>query len=110
MAAKPIYGVGLDAGSRRTRLAICALEESGLRFLGYGAAESAGWLKGTIADQSAVSESILAALRQANDAIAYGTWKQRWINSDVYIYERQFYNDVVLVAINKTSSALAAWS
>lgn len=47
----------------------------------------------------------LAALRQSNDAIAYGTWKQRWINSDVYIYERQFFKDVVLVAINKNDSA-----
>ena len=47
----------------------------------------------------------LAALRQANDAIAYGTWKQRWMNNDVYIYERQFFNDVVLVAINKSDSA-----
>jgi glycosidase len=47
----------------------------------------------------------LAALRQSNDALAYGTWKQRWINSDVYIYERQFYNDVVLVAINKSDSS-----
>jgi hypothetical protein len=46
----------------------------------------------------------LAALRQANDAIGYGTWKQRWINSDVYIYERQFFNDVVLVAINKNDT------
>jgi len=46
----------------------------------------------------------LAALRQANDAIGYGTWLQRWINSDVYIYERQFYNDVVLVAINKNDT------
>jgi len=46
----------------------------------------------------------LAALRQSNDAIGYGTWKQRWINSDVYIYERQFFNDVVLVAINKNDS------
>jgi glycosidase len=46
----------------------------------------------------------LAALRQANDAIAYGTWKQRWINSDVYIYERQFFNNVVVVAINKNDS------
>ena len=47
----------------------------------------------------------LAALRQANDAIAYGSWKQRWINSDVYIYERQFFNDIALVAINKSDSA-----
>ena len=49
--------------------------------------------------------SKLAALRQANDAIGYGTWKQRWINNDVYIYERQFFNDVVLVAINKSDTA-----
>ena len=46
----------------------------------------------------------LAALRQANDAVAYGTWKQRWINDDVYIYERQFFDDVVLVAINKSDT------
>jgi glycosidase len=46
----------------------------------------------------------LAGLRQANDALAYGTWKQRWMNNDVYIYERQFFNDVVLVAINKNDT------
>ena len=47
----------------------------------------------------------LAALRQSNDAVAYGLWKQRWINSDVYIFERQFFDDVVLVAINKSDTA-----
>ena len=47
----------------------------------------------------------LASLRQSNDAIAYGGWTQRWINNDVYIYERKFYNDVVLVAINKNNSS-----
>lgn len=47
----------------------------------------------------------LATLRKANDAVGYGTWKQRWINNDVYIYERQFFNDVVLVAINKSDTA-----
>ncbi len=47
----------------------------------------------------------LASLRQANDAVAYGSWKQRWINPDVYIYERQFYSDIVLVAINKNNSS-----
>lgn len=47
----------------------------------------------------------LAALRQANDALAYGSWKPRWINNDVYIYERQFFDDVVLVAINKSDTA-----
>ncbi|MBZ5702507.1 MAG: IPT/TIG domain-containing protein [Acidobacteriia bacterium] len=47
----------------------------------------------------------LAALRQSsNDALAYGTSLQRWINNDVYIFERQFFNDVVLVAINKNDT------
>jgi glycosidase len=48
--------------------------------------------------------SKLAGLRKANDALGYGTWRQRWINNDVYIYERQFFNDVVLVAINKNDT------
>ncbi len=48
--------------------------------------------------------SKLAGLRQANNALGYGTWRQRWINGDVYIYERQFFNDVVLVAINKNDT------
>lgn len=47
----------------------------------------------------------LAALRQSNPALAYGTHQQRWINSDVYIYERRFGSDVVLTAINKGTSA-----
>jgi hypothetical protein len=47
----------------------------------------------------------LAGLRQSsNDALAYGSYQQRWINNDVYIYERQFFNDVVLVAVNKNDS------
>jgi glycosidase len=48
--------------------------------------------------------SKLAALRASNDALGYGTTKQRWMNNDVYIFERQFYNDVVLIAINKNDS------
>ena len=47
----------------------------------------------------------LAALRAANPAIAYGTMTQRWINSDVYIYERVLGTNVVLVAINKNKSS-----
>jgi glycosidase len=47
----------------------------------------------------------LATLRQDNDALAYGTLQQRWMNNDVYIFERRFFNDVVLVAINKSDSA-----
>jgi glycosidase len=46
----------------------------------------------------------LAALRQNNDGLAYGLFQQRWINNDVYIYERRFFNDVVLVAINKNDT------
>jgi glycosidase len=47
----------------------------------------------------------LATLRQSsNDALAYGGFQQRWINNDIYIYERKFFNDVVLVAINKNDT------
>ena len=65
MAAKPIYGVGLDAGSRRTRLVVFLLEGETVRFLGCGASESYGWKKGRIADQGAAAQSMLAALREA---------------------------------------------
>lgn len=47
----------------------------------------------------------LSALRQSNPALAYGTHQQRWMNNDVYIYERRFGSDVVLTAINKGTSA-----
>lgn len=65
MAVKPIYAVGLDVGSRRTRMAICRLEEGRLRFLGGSSVESEGWQKGRIADQRAVTGCILRALREA---------------------------------------------
>ena len=65
MAVKPIYAVGLDAGSRRTRLVICVVEGGCLRFLGCGTSASHGWIKGRIADQGAVAASILNALREA---------------------------------------------
>ncbi len=64
MRDKPIYAVGLDAGSSRTRMVICALEDR-LRLLGCASVESQGWSKGSIADQGAVSESVLAALQEA---------------------------------------------
>ncbi|MGC9948823.1 MAG: cell division protein FtsA [Bryobacteraceae bacterium] len=57
--------VGLDAGSAWTRCVICRLEDNRLRFLGCGSAQSQGWAKGLIADQNAVSECMLAALREA---------------------------------------------
>ena len=47
----------------------------------------------------------LSTLRRNNTAVPYGSHQQRWINSDVYIYERKFFGNVVLVAINKGASA-----
>lgn len=46
----------------------------------------------------------LSLLRRNNPAIAYGTMTQRWINDDVYIYERKFFGSTVLVAINKNDT------
>ncbi len=65
MAAKPIYAAGLDAGSGKTRLVVCNLEDGRLRLLGCSSAPSEGWLKGRIADQRAVTASILEALGEA---------------------------------------------
>jgi glycosidase len=44
----------------------------------------------------------LTSLRESNPAVAYGDTQERWINSDVYIYERKFSDNVVLVAINRS--------
>jgi len=57
--------VGLDAGSSRTRCVVCALDGDQLRYLGHGLAPSAGWSKGRVTDQEAVSESIHAAVTDA---------------------------------------------
>ncbi len=46
----------------------------------------------------------LSTLRQNNNALAYGGFQERWINADVYIYERKFFNDIVLTAINKSDT------
>ncbi len=44
----------------------------------------------------------LAGLRKSNPALQYGTTNVRWVNNDVIIYERQFYDDIVLAAINRS--------
>ncbi|TVX93616.1 alpha-amylase family glycosyl hydrolase [Paenibacillus agilis] len=49
----------------------------------------------------------LGPLRKVNPAFAYGTTKERWVNNDVYIYERKFGNSVALVAINRNLSSAA---
>lgn len=48
--------------------------------------------------------SRLAPLRKTNPALAYGTTRERWLNNDVYIYERQFGSNVVLTAVNRNQS------
>ncbi len=47
----------------------------------------------------------LSTLRRDNPALGYGSMGQRWMNNDVYIYERKFFNSVVLVAINKNETS-----
>src|ERR1041384_1397373 len=65
MSEKSVYAVGLDAGSRKTRMVICVLENGRLRLAGAAAVESEGWHKARIADHQGVAESVLAALRGA---------------------------------------------
>ena len=47
----------------------------------------------------------LSTLRRNNEALGYGSITQRWINANTFIYERKFYDSVVVVAINKGASA-----
>ncbi len=47
----------------------------------------------------------LSTLRKNNEALGYGGVTQRWLSNDVYIYERKFYDSVVVVAINKGTAA-----
>lgn len=46
----------------------------------------------------------LAPLRKTNPALAYGTTKERWINNDVIIYEREFAGSVVVTAVNRNQN------
>lgn len=46
----------------------------------------------------------LGTLRGSNPAAGYGSMSQRWMNSDVYIYERKFFGSVILAAINKNDT------
>jgi glycosidase len=46
----------------------------------------------------------LAPLRKSNPALAYGSTQQRWLNGDIYVYERKFGPNVALVAINRNLS------
>ena len=59
--------VGLDAGSAWTRCVVCRLEGNRLQYLGHAEVPSQGWVKGLVGDQNAVSECMLAALREAEN-------------------------------------------
>lgn len=65
MGNKTKLAVGLDLGSSSTRVAICALEEDTLRFLGYGEAPVNAWNKARLSDQEALAHSIRFALHEA---------------------------------------------
>jgi cell division ATPase FtsA len=66
MAVNRNLAVGVDAGSSRTRCVIGILDEGYLRLLGYGEAASVGgWVKGRLSDQTAVRDSILDAVQEA---------------------------------------------
>lgn len=65
MASKAVYAAGLDAGSFLSRFVICVIEQGRLRLVGYGEAPSRGWIKGCVSDPKALTESLLAAIRDA---------------------------------------------
>ena len=48
--------------------------------------------------------SKLSALRKSNPAVAYGSTTERWVNSDVLVYERTFGSNIVYVAVNRNTS------
>lgn len=63
-----MYAAGLDLGSTRTRLVVCALEDGRLRLVGSASVASQGWVKGRVFDQRAVTETVLAALSEVESA------------------------------------------
>lgn len=52
----------------------------------------------------------LAPLRKSNPAIAYGSTQQRWINNDVYIYERKFGTHAAVIAVNRSQTTATSVS
>lgn len=61
---KSSLAVGLDVGCR-VRCVICLLENSRLRFLGYGEAPAQGWVRSRVADHHLISEAIRKAVSEA---------------------------------------------
>lgn len=46
----------------------------------------------------------LSDLRKSNPAVRYGPTTFRWDNANVLVYERQFFDDIVLVALNRSGT------
>ena len=65
MTTKPIIVTGVDTGSNYTRVVVGVVEDGKLRFIGCGCAPAAGWAKSRIANQQALSKSVLSAVEQA---------------------------------------------
>lgn len=65
MPNKPVFAVGVDVGSARTRCVILLLENACVRMLGWGEARSQGWKRGRITDQGALAETVQRAVEQA---------------------------------------------
>jgi glycosidase len=49
----------------------------------------------------------LSALRQSNPALAYGSYQALKVSREVYVYQRQFGQSVVVVAVNNGASSAA---
>lgn len=64
MVTNSSLAVGLDVGCR-VRCVICLLENSRLRFLGYGEAPAPGWVRSRIADHHLISGAIRKAVSEA---------------------------------------------
>ena len=75
MPQKTQLAVGLDVGASRTRCVICALDGEYIRYLGHGLAISAGWARGRLADQEAVSELEKAANTDGDGMLHYNLFR-----------------------------------
>ncbi|MBI4876984.1 MAG: cell division protein FtsA [Acidobacteria bacterium] len=68
LAGKARPAVGLDVGRSRVRCAVCVLDGEYMCFLGCGDAESKGWSRSRIHDPAAITESVRAAIQDAERA------------------------------------------
>jgi hypothetical protein len=65
LAGRAQTAVGLDVGRSGVRCVVCGLDSEQFYFLGCGAAESKGWNRGRVHDQQAITESVRAAVDEA---------------------------------------------